>query len=123
MFENGMGFEGNDGNEISNPVTPELRAIDAINPFDMGFEEAYKAGVTTVMTGPGSANVIGGQFVIINTYGKGVDMILKPKEQPAAMKAAFGEAKRVYDSLKKSPNTRMATASIMRDTLFKAQGI
>lgn len=124
MFENGMGFEGNDGNEISNPVTPELRAIDAINPFDMGFEEAYKAGVTTVMTGPGSKNVIGGQFVIINTYGKGVDdMIFETeKNNPAAMKAAFGEnPKRVYDSLKKSPNTRMATASIMRDTLFKAQ--
>lgn len=124
MFENGMGFEGNDGNEVSNPITPELRAIDAINPFDMGFEEACKAGVTTVMTGPGSANVIGGQFVIINTHGKSVeDMIFDTeKNNPAAMKAAFGEnPKRVYDSLKKSPNTRMATASIMRDTLFKAQ--
>jgi imidazolonepropionase-like amidohydrolase len=120
MWEEGMGFEGDDGNEMIEPVTPQLRAIDAINPMDMSFEEAYAGGVTTAVTGPGSANVIGGMFVALKTYGKRVDdMILK---DPVAMKIAFGEnPKRVYESQKKSPMTRMATAAILRETLFKAK--
>ncbi len=120
MWEEGMGFEGSDGNEMVDPVTPELRAIDAINPMDQGFEDAYKAGVTTVVTGPGSANVIGGMFAAIKTFGKRVDsMILK---EPVAMKIAFGEnPKRVYMDQKKSPITRMANASILRENLFKAR--
>jgi imidazolonepropionase-like amidohydrolase len=120
LFENNMGFEGDDGNEITDPVTPQLRAIDGINPMDESFEDAYKAGVTCVATGPGSANVIGGQFAIIKTYGNRVDdMIVK---ESAAMKIAFGEnPKRCYNALKKSPMTRMATASILRETLHKAK--
>ncbi|MDR7856873.1 amidohydrolase [Tissierella sp.] len=120
MWEEGIGFEGSDGNEMTDPVTPQLRAIDAINPMDISFEEAYQGGVTTAVTGPGSANVIGGTFVAIKTYGNRVDdMIIK---DPVAMKIAFGEnPKRVYDAQKKSPMTRMATASILRDTLFKAK--
>lgn len=120
MWEEGMGFEGSDGNEMVDPVTPHLRAIDAINPMDEGFKDAYKAGVTTVVTGPGSANVIGGLTTAIKTYGKRVDdMIVK---DPVAMKVAFGEnPKRVYDSQKKSPTTRMATAAILRENLFKAK--
>ena len=120
MFEEGMGFEGSDGNEMIDPVTPHLRAIDAINPMDVAFEEAYMGGVTTAVTGPGSANVIGGTFVALKTYGKRVDdMILK---EPVAMKIAFGEnPKRVYEFQKKSPMTRMATAAILRETLFKAR--
>lgn len=120
MWEEGMGFEGSDGNEMVDPVTPHLRAIDAINPMDEGFKDAYKAGVTTVVTGPGSANVIGGLTTAIKTYGKRVDdMIVK---DPVAMKVAFGEnPKRVYDSQKKSPTTRMATAAILRESLFKAK--
>lgn len=120
MWEEGMGFEGSDGNEMVDPVTPQLRAIDAINPMDMAFEEAYMSGVTTAVTGPGSANVVGGMFVALKTYGKRVDdMILR---EPVAMKIAFGEnPKRVYESQKKSPMTRMATAAILRDTLFKAK--
>ncbi len=120
MWEEGMGFEGSDGNEMVDPVTPQLRAIDAINPMDIAFEEAYRGGVTTAVTGPGSANVIGGMTVALKTYGKRVDdMILK---EPVAMKVAFGEnPKRVYESQKKSPMTRMATAAILRETLFKAK--
>jgi imidazolonepropionase-like amidohydrolase len=120
MWEEGMGFEGSDGNEMVDPVTPQLRAIDAINPMDVAFEEAYRGGVTTAVTGPGSANVIGGMTVALKTYGKRVDdMILK---EPVAMKVAFGEnPKRVYESQKKSPITRMATAAILRETLFKAK--
>lgn len=123
MFEDGMGFEGNDGNEATDPVTPQLRAIDAINPFDPCFKESYTHGITTVMTGPGSANVLGGQFVLLNTYGKSIEDMLvdTPVNNPAAMKAAFGEnPKRVYDSKSQLPSTRMGTAAVMRDTLQKA---
>ena len=65
MWEDGMGEEGADGNEFSDPVTPEMRAIDGLNPFDPCFREACRAGVTTAVTGPGSANVIGGTFCAI----------------------------------------------------------
>ncbi len=120
LFEESIGFEGSDGNEMTDPVTPQLRAIDAINPMDISFKEAYEGGVTTAVTGPGSANVIGGTFLALKTYGHRVDdMIIK---DPVAMKIAFGEnPKRVYNSQKKSPMTRMATASILRETLFKAK--
>lgn len=120
LFEEAIGFEGDDGNEMVDPVTPQLRAIDAINPMDMSFREAYEGGVTTAVTGPGSANVIGGTFIAIKTYGHRVDnMIIK---DPVAMKIAFGEnPKRVYESQKKSPMTRMSTAAILRETLFKAK--
>ncbi|MGO1527617.1 MAG: amidohydrolase [Senegalia sp. (in: firmicutes)] len=120
LFESSIGFEGDDGNEAVDPVTPELRGLDGINPMDETFKEAYQGGVTTVATGPGSANVIGGQFALIKTYGNRVDdMVI---DESIAMKIAFGEnPKRVYDGQKKSPSTRMATASILRETLFKAR--
>lgn len=120
MFEEGIGFEGSDGNETTDPITPHLRAIDGINPMDVAFKEAYQGGVTTAVTGPGSANIIGGTFAAIKTYGHRVDdMIIK---DPVAMKIAFGEnPKRVYNSKKKSPMTRMATAAILRNSLFKAR--
>lgn len=120
MWEDAMGFEGADGNECTNPITPELRAIDAINPYDRCFEEAAAGGVTTCVTGPGSANVIGGQFVAIKTYGDSVeDMVLR---FPVAVKAAFGEnPKRVYNGKNQTPSTRMATAALMRKALVEAQ--
>lgn len=118
MFEDGMGFEGDDGNEMSATSTPELRAIDAINPFDRCFDEAMEGGVTTCVTGPGSANVVGGQFVAIKTHGRDVeDMVLR---FPVGMKAAFGEnPKRVYES-RKTIFTRMQIAATLRRTLTKA---
>ena len=114
-----MGFEGDDGNEYSNPVTPELRAIDAINPYDRCFEEARMGGITTVVTGPGSANVIGGQFAAMKTAGSRVeDMVLC---EPIAMKAAFGEnPKRVYSG-SKTFYTRMTVASTLRKTLIETR--
>lgn len=120
MWEEGIGFEGEDGNEDVEPITPHLRAIDAINPMDLGFTDAIEGGVTTVVTGPGSANVIGGTFLAMKTYGKRVDnMVIK---DPVAMKVAFGEnPKRVYDEQRKSPVTRMAIAAMMRETLYEAQ--
>ena len=116
----GVGIEGRDYNEIVDPVTPHLRAIDSINPMDEAFALGLAAGVTTVVTGPGSANVIGGTFAAIKMCGKRVDnMILR---QPVAMKVAFGEnPKRCYRDLKKSPQTRMGTAAVLREALFKAQ--
>ncbi len=120
MWEDGIGFEGSDGNEATDPVTPELRAIDGINPEDHCFREARENGITTVVTGPGSANVIGGQFAALKTYGRRVDdMVIK---EPLALKVAFGEnPKWVYDGQKKAPSTRMATAAILRENLIKAQ--
>lgn len=119
MWEDSMGFEGADGNEETDPVTPHLRAIDGINPCDRCFSEAISNGITATATGPGSANVLGGQFAAIKTYGKRIDnMIIK---SPVAMKIAFGEnPKTVYKEKHKAPTTRMATAAILRETLFKA---
>lgn len=120
MWEEGIGFEGEDGNEDVEPITPQMRAIDAINPMDMAFQDALEGGVTTVVTGPGSANVIGGQFLAMKTYGNRVDkMVIK---DPVAMKIAFGEnPKRTYDDQHKSPVTRMAIAALLRETLFEAK--
>ena len=116
-----MGWEGHDYNEIVEPLTPQLRAIDSINPQDEAFANAIRGGVTSACTGPGSANVVGGTFVAIKLAGNRVDkMVIK---NPIAMKCAFGEnPKRCYgQSLKKSPTTRMGTASLLRELLFKTQ--
>lgn len=120
MWEDAIGFEGADGNEDTNPITPNLRAIDAINPNDKTFEEAYQGGVTTVCTGPGSANVISGMFSILKTYGHRVDDMVMVESY--ALKAAFGEnPKRVYGERHKTPTTRMATAALLRDALLDAE--
>jgi len=120
IFEEAIGFEGADGNEMTNPVFPELRAIDAIKPQDVAFEEALQAGVTTVATGPGSGNVIGGTFCVMKTYGKTIDDRIVVAE--SAMKMALGEnPKRVYNGKGQTPSTRMGSAALMRDALIKAR--
>lgn len=120
MWEDSLGFEGADGNEATDATTPQLRAIDAINPMDRCFTEAAEAGVTTVVTGPGSANPIGGQMVSMKTSGRRIDDMLI--RQPQSVKFAFGEnPKSVYQERHEMPTTRMATAAIIRDQLFKAQ--
>ena len=114
-------WEGMDYNEIVDPLTPQLRAIDSINPQDGAFPNALRGGVTTACTGPGSANVVGGTFTVLKLAGKRVDnMLLK---EPAAMKCAFGEnPKGCYgQGLKKSPMTRMAVAALLRELLFKTR--
>ena len=119
--EEAMRWEGADYNEMSDPVTPDMRAIDGINPMDEAFADAVSAGVTAAMTGPGSANVIGGTFVAIKLRGTDVsDMILK---DPAAMKAAFGEnPKSCYGQQgHKKPVTRMGVAALIRENLWKAK--
>ncbi|NLY09059.1 MAG: amidohydrolase [Tissierellia bacterium] len=120
LFEEGIGFEGDDGNEMTDPITPNMRGIDGINPHDEAFELARAGGVTTAITGPGSANVVGGTFLAIKTVGNRVDdMVLK---DPIAMKIAFGEnPKRVYNGRKQTPMTRMGTAALLREALNKAK--
>jgi imidazolonepropionase-like amidohydrolase len=120
MWEDSVGFEGDDGNESTDPITPQLRAIDGVYHADRAFVEARESGVTTVVTGPGSANVIGGQFAALKTYGRRIEeMILK---EPVAMKVAFGEnPKTVYNEKRQMPMTRMATAALLRENLIKAR--
>ncbi|MFR4162192.1 MAG: amidohydrolase family protein [Paraclostridium sordellii] len=119
LSEEGIRFEGDDINESTSPITGHLRAIDAINPLDQAFKDAIAGGITSVMTGQGSANVCGGKFLFMKTSGKCIDdMIVKDE---AAMKVAFGEnPKRVYSSKQITPSTRMATAAILREALYKA---
>jgi len=119
ICEDSLGFEGDDCNEMTDPCTPHLRAIDAINVLDICFSEALRAGVTCVLSGPGSSNPIAGQIAAIKTYGRCIDdMIVKA---PVAMKFALGEnPKTVYNEKKTAPSTRMATAAIIREQLTKA---
>ncbi len=120
MWEDGIDFEGSDGNEETDPVLPQLRAIDSINPMDYCFKEAVNAGITTVVTGPGSANPIGGSFVAMKTYGNCVDeMIIK---DPVGIKFALGEnPKKVYSEKEQMPITRMGIVALIREQLKKAE--
>lgn len=119
ITEEKIGAEGNDCNEITCPITPQLRAIDAVNPLDPAFHNAIEAGITSVMVGPGSTNVVGGQFLFMKTHGRVVDEMTLLN--PAAMKVSFGEnPKNSYKDLNKSPSTRMSVASMLREELFVA---
>lgn len=121
VFPDGIGWEYSDGNELTDPITPHLRALDAVHPEDQAFEELVAAGVTTVLTGPGSGNLIGGQWVCLKTVPKPniEDMVLL---EPAGMKMALGEnPKRVYGEQKKMPSTRMGNAATLRVALVEAR--
>jgi len=118
MLEEVFREEGDDLNENTDPITPHLRAIDAINPLDLGFQDALAGGVTTVVTGPGSANILGGEMLVLKTLGTVVDdMVI---QYPIGLKAALGEnPKRSYGQRKKTPVTRMASAALLRETLVR----
>ena len=121
LFPDGVGWEHSDGNEMTDPVTPHMRALDAIYPGDQAFKELVAAGVTTVLTGPGSGNLIGGQWICLKTPPKPSveQMVLL---EPAGMKMALGEnPKRVYGEQKKTPSTRMGNAAALRAALVDAQ--
>ncbi len=121
VFGNGLGFEGNDSNEITDPITPQMNAIDTINPLDYCFTEAANAGITTVITGVGSANPIGGTMAAIKTHGsKRIEnRLVKPI---VAIKMALGEnPKTSYNDRDESPITRMATAALIREQLNKTK--
>jgi imidazolonepropionase-like amidohydrolase len=121
LFPDGIGWEYADGNEMTDPITPHLRALDAVHPEDQAFKELVAAGVTTVLTGPGSGNLIGGQWICLKTKPKPSveQMVLL---EPAGMKMALGEnPKRVYGEQKKAPSTRMGNAAALRAALVDAQ--
>lgn len=119
ITEEKKGMEGDDCNETVEPITPYLRAIDAVNTMDAAFDDAVKAGITAAMIGPGSSNVVGGQFALLKTKGRRVDDLIV--KAPAAMKVAFGENPKVnYSGQGKSPVTRMAIAAMLRRELTEA---
>lgn len=119
ITEEKKGMEGDDCNETVAPITPHLRAIDAINTMDAAFDDAVRAGITAAMIGPGSSNVVGGQFALLKTKGRRVDDLIV--KAPAAMKVAFGENPKVnYSGQGKSPSTRMAIAGMLRQELSDA---
>lgn len=120
IAEEKWGVVGDDSNEMTSPVTPHLRGIDAINPMDPAFHDAIIAGITSLMTGPGSSNVVGGQSVFMKVQGRIVDrMIVKA---PAAMKVAFGEnPKTCYGGRDVAPGSRMAISGMLREELFRAR--
>ena len=118
--EERKGFEGNDCNEMNDPITPYLRGLDGINVMDSAFHTALTAGITGLMVGPGSSNVVGGQFVFIKTHGRTIDNMTVL--EPAAMKIAFGEnVKTNYNQKNVMPSTRMSVAALLREELFEAQ--
>lgn len=120
ITEEKKGMEGDDCNENVDPVTPYLRAIDAIDTMDAAFDDAVRAGITSAMIGPGSSNVAGGQFAFLKTRGRRIDDLIV--KAPAAMKVAFGENPKVnFSGQGKSPVTRMAIASLLREELFLAR--
>ncbi|NLN86063.1 MAG: amidohydrolase [Syntrophomonadaceae bacterium] len=114
-------IEGDDVNETSDPITPQLQAVDGINFMDLAFADALRGGVTRAMCMPGSANILGGQAVFLKTLALNpAAMICR---NPWGLKAALGEnPKRVYGAQKKAPKTRMANASLLREALFNARG-
>jgi len=119
VHSEGDGWAGQDTNELTDPVTPHVRALDAINPADLGFADAVAGGVLTVNVNPGSGNPIGGQAAAVRTAGRSVDeMVLRA---PSGMKSALGEnPKRVYGERNQLPSTRLGTAAVIRDALVKA---
>ena len=119
IIEDGLDFEGDDCNESTDPFTPQMRAIDGINPFDRCFEEARMRGITAAASSPGSANACGGEIVAIKTYGRRVDDMLI---RSCGIKFALGEnPKNVYNGREETPITRMAITALIREGLYKAR--
>jgi len=121
ISEDGAGWAGDDGNEASDPVTAEVRALDGINPKDIAYEDAVASGITCVQVDPGSANIIGGETLVMKTWGSAVveDLVLK---RPSGLKAALGEnPKRVYGTQRKMPTTRLGNAATLRKALYAAK--
>jgi imidazolonepropionase-like amidohydrolase len=119
VHSEGDGWAGQDTNELTEPVTPHARALDAINPADLGFADALAGGVLTLNVNPGSGNPIGGQTAAVRSAGRTVDEMLL--RAPSGMKSALGEnPKRVYGERKQLPSTRLGTAAVIRDALVKA---
>lgn len=120
ITEEKKGFEGEDSNERTHPITPYLSALHAVNLMDSAFHSALAAGITSVMVGPGSTNVVGGQFIFIKTHGRDIRRVTVLV--PAAMKVSFGEnPKKCFAEKEKMPSTRMAIAAMLREELWEAK--
>ncbi len=119
VHEEAQGWAGQDTNEMTDPVTAQVRALDAINPADLGFRDAISGGVLAVNVNPGSGNPIGGQTVALKCWGRTVDeMVLR---QPSGLKSALGEnPKRTYGNMDKTPSTRLGTAAVIRGAFVDA---
>lgn len=121
IFPDGVGNYESDGNEVTDPITPHLRALDAVHPEDIAFQDLREAGVTAINTGPGSANIIGGQFICVKTR-KAATLEEMLVMAPSGMKMALGEnPKRTYGEQKKLPSTRMGNAAQLRSMLQSAR--
>ena len=119
IIEDGLDFEGDDCNESTDPFTPQMRAIDGINPFDRCFEEARMRGITAAASSPGSANACGGEIAAVKTYGRRIDDMLI---RNCGIKFALGEnPKNVYNGREEAPITRMAITALIREGLYKAR--
>jgi imidazolonepropionase-like amidohydrolase len=120
IIEESIGKLGLDNNETSDPVTPHIRALDAVNPHDVAFADAVRSGITTIMCTPGSNNPIGGQNFVMKTYGTIIDkMVVK---NPLGLKVAFGEDPlSTYGTNEKCPVTRMGVAALIREAFMRAQ--
>lgn len=119
IIEDGLDFEGDDCNESTDPFTPQMRAIDGINPFDRCFEEARMRGITAAASSPGSANACGGEIAAVKTYGRRIDDMLI---RNCGIKFALGEnPKNVYNGREETPITRMAITALIREGLYKAR--
>jgi len=119
VHEEGEGWAGADSNELTEPVTAHVRALDAVNPADLGFRDAVSGGVLAVNVNPGSGNPIGGQTAALKCWGRTVDEMLL--RAPAGMKSALGEnPKRIYGERKQAPSTRLGTAAVIRGALVDA---
>lgn len=120
LAEEGISKSVDDSNEMNDPVTPQLRVIDGINPLDMGFRDAYENGITTVAVAPGSANIVAGQFAVLKTFGNRIDSMVV--DEKSGIKVSLGENPiSVYGKSGKTPATRMAVAAILRETILKAE--
>ncbi|MFC4337767.1 amidohydrolase [Salininema proteolyticum] len=120
VHEEATGNANSDTNEMTDPVTADVRALDAINPADIGFRDAVEGGVLTVGIMPGSGNVVGGQAVAVNCHGRTVEEMLL--REPTGIKSALGEnPKRVYGGKDKKPSTRLGTGAILRGAFVEAQ--
>ncbi|HUU77443.1 MAG TPA: amidohydrolase [candidate division Zixibacteria bacterium] len=120
LFEENIGMGLQDGNEGTNPITPEIRVIDALNPDDLGLRRALAGGMTTICVAPGSGNVVGGQMTTIKTHGKIADKMII--QELSGMKCAFGEnPKRSYGSRNVTPSTRMGSLGLFRQLLVETQ--
>ena len=120
VFEESIGMGLQDGNEGTDPITPHIRVLDAINPMDKGLRRAIAGGMTTLCIAPGSGNVVGGQMTTIKAHGKILnDMII---QENSGMKCAFGEnPKRLYAGKNVVPSTRMGSLGLFRQLLFETQ--